>query len=103
MSDEKPKLGESAPKNRGNAGKGRPKGIPNKSTAAIKDMLLASLDAVGGQSYFMRQAEENPNAYMSLIGKIIPAEVKNQITGADGGPVQHSVKVSFGDDSEISA
>ena len=38
-------------------------------------MLLASLDAVGGQSYFMRQAEENPNAYMSLIGKIIPAEV----------------------------
>ena len=82
----------------GNRGRGRPKGAPNKSTAAIKDMLLASLDAVGGQGYFMRHAEENPNAYMSLIGKIIPAEVKNQITGADGGPVQHSVKVSFGDD-----
>ena len=82
----------------GNRGRGRPKGAPNKSTAAIKDMLLASLDAVGGQSYFMRQAKENPNAYMSLIGKIIPAEVKNQITGADGGPVQHSVKVSFGEE-----
>lgn len=81
----------------GNRGRGRPKGAPNKSTAAIKDMLLASLDAVGGQAYFMRQAEENPSAYMGLIGKILPAEVKNQITGADGGPVQHSVKVSFGD------
>lgn len=81
------------------AGMGRPKGAVNKSTAAIKEMLLASLDSVGGQEYFMRQAEENPNAYMSLIGKIIPAEVKNQITGLDGGPVQHSVKVSFGDDS----
>ena len=97
MSNTEPKLGEDTPKNRGNAGKGRPKGIPNKSTAAIKEMLLASLDQAGGQQYFLRQAEENPNAYMALIGKIIPAEVKNQITGADGGPVQHSVKVSFGD------
>jgi hypothetical protein len=83
----------------GQPGPGRPKGVPNKSTAAIKDMLLASLDQVGGQAYFKQQAIENPNAYMSLIGKIIPAEVKNQITGADGGPVQHSIKVSFGDDS----
>ena len=63
MSDEKPKLGESAPKNRGNAGKGRPKGIPNKSTAAIKDMLLASLDAVGGQSYF--RSEEHTSELQS--------------------------------------
>jgi hypothetical protein len=55
------------------------------------------LDDVGGQTYFKRQAEENPNAYMSLIGKIIPAEVKNTITGADGGPVQHAVKIKFGD------
>lgn len=81
----------------GNRGRGRPKGAPNKSTAAIKDMLLASLDQAGGQQYFLRQAEENPNAYMALIGKIIPAEVKNQITGADGGPVQHAIKVKFGD------
>lgn len=97
MNTKEPKLGEDTPKNKGNAGKGRPKGVPNKSTAAIKDMLLASLDQVGGQKYFQQQALENPNAYMSLIGKIIPAEVKNQITGADGGPVQHSIKVKFGD------
>lgn len=81
----------------GNRGRGRPKGAPNKSTAAIKDMLLASLDQAGGQQYFLRQAEENPNAYMALIGKIIPAEVKNQITGENGGPIQHSVKLKFGD------
>lgn len=80
-----------------NRGRGRPKGAPNKNTQAIKDMLLASLDNVGGQAYFQQQAIENPNAYMALIGKIIPAEVKKEITGADGGPVQHSVKLKFGD------
>jgi hypothetical protein len=80
-----------------NRGRGRPKGAPNKNTQAIKDMLLASLDQAGGQAYFLRQAEENPTAFMSLISKIIPAEVKNQITGPDGGPVQHAIKVKFGD------
>lgn len=89
------KIGEI--KNAGNRGRGRPKGAQNKNTGAIKDMLLASLDSVGGQAYFQRQAEENPNAFMALIAKIIPAEVKKEITGPDGGPVQHSIKVKFGD------
>ena len=80
-----------------NRGRGRPKGAPNKNTQAIKDMLLASLDKVGGQKYFQQQAIENPNAYMALIGKIIPAEVKKEITGADGGAIQHAIKVKFGD------
>jgi len=80
-----------------NRGRGRPKGAPNKNTQAIKDMLLASLDSVGGQAYFERQAEENPTAFMTLIGKIIPAEVKKEITGAGGGPIQHAIKVKFGD------
>ena len=82
-----------------NRGRGRPKGAPNKNTQAIKDMLLAALDEVGGQAYFKRQAEENPTAYMTLIGRIIPSEVKKEVTGADGGPIKHSVKVQFGDDS----
>jgi hypothetical protein len=81
------------------AGMGRPKGAQNHNTKAIKEMLLASLDSVGGQAYFERQAEENPTAFMSLISKIIPAEVKKEITGANGGPIKHSVKVQFGDDS----
>lgn len=91
------KIDVGKPENLTNKGRGRPPGAKNKTTIAIKEMLLASLDEVGGQAYFMRQAEENPNAYMALLGKIIPAEVKNQITGSDGGPVQHSIKVKFGD------
>jgi hypothetical protein len=58
---------------------GRQKGTPNKLTKDLKAMLLGSLDAVGGQAYFERQAEENPTAYMTLIGKLIPSEISKTV------------------------
>ena len=67
---------------------GRVKGTPNKVTSDIREMLKASLDKVGGQKYFERQAMDNPVAYMGLIGKIIPQEVRQEITGKDGGPIE---------------
>lgn len=70
-----------------NAGKGRPKGVPNKATAAIKDMITKALDKAGGVDYLVRQAEENPGPFMSLLGKVLPM----QLTGEGGGPVQHEV------------
>ena len=75
-----PKLGP----NRGNAGKGRPKGSRNKQTAAIKDMILQALDGAGGVAYLQRQAEENPGPFMTLVGKVLPM----QVTGEDGGAIQ---------------
>jgi hypothetical protein len=72
------------------AGPGRPKGSKNKATQAIKDMVLGALEAKGGQEYMERQAEENPNAFMSLIAKILPT----QVTGANDGPVQVDAKYS---------
>ena len=72
------------------AGPGRPKGSKNKATQAIKDMVLGALEAKGGQEYMERQAEENPNAFMSLVAKILPT----QVTGDDGGPVQVDAKYS---------
>lgn len=71
---EEPKVG----KNMGNAGKGRPKGSPNKTTAILKDAILqAATNAGGGDmvSYLQRQAEENPGPFMSLLGKVLPMTV----------------------------
>jgi hypothetical protein len=74
---EEPKVGP----NRGNAGKGRPKGVPNKTTAALKDMILQALDRSGGVDYLVAQAEENPNAFLTLVGKVLPLDVNNNHGG----------------------
>ena len=68
--------------NRGNAGKGRPKGTPNKNTAALKDMILGALNNKGGVDYLMKQADENPTAFLTLVGKVLPMTVAG--AGKDG-------------------
>lgn len=70
---DKPKVGP----NRGNAGKGRPKGTPNKVNAALKDMILGALDEAGGVQYLVSQARENPGPFLSLVGKVLPMTVAN--------------------------
>ena len=68
---------------KGKAGPGRPKGVPNKATTAIKDMIVAALDKAGGTTYLYQQAIDNPVAFMGLLAKVMPT----QLTGDDGGAV----------------
>lgn len=63
---------------------GRKAGTPNKVTGELKDMILGALDDVGGKEYLSHQAKENPTAFMTLVGKVLPM----QVTGANGGPLQ---------------
>ena len=63
-----------APKGHARYG-GRKKGTPNKQTAAVKDMVLSALGNVGGITYLERPAEQNPQAFMTLVGKVIPLQV----------------------------
>lgn len=65
------------------AGMGRRKGTPNKTTGLVREMVIRALDAVGGADYLQKQAEENPNAFLILVGKVLPL----QVTGADGAPL----------------
>lgn len=63
------------------AGKGRPKtggrakGTTNKLTADVKAMVLQALDQAGGVKYLHTQALTNPNAFMTLVGKVLPLTV----------------------------
>lgn len=58
-----------------NAGKGRVKGVPNKMTKALKDMILEALDNAGGVEYLKGQATSNPTAFLTLVGKVLPLQV----------------------------
>jgi hypothetical protein len=64
-----------------NAGKGRPKGSTNKATKALKEMILGALDDAGGQDYLRRQSAENPTAFLTLIGKVLPSEINANHSG----------------------
>ena len=77
MTDEAPKVGPSA----GNRGKGRVKGVPNNATKALKDMILGALDDAGGQNYLRKQSIENPTAFMTLIGKVLPTTINADLNG----------------------
>lgn len=70
------------------AGKGRPKGSVNKLTASVKEAIEAAFHGVGGHEYLMRQANEHPQAFLILLGKIIPAQVHAELTGRNGGPIE---------------
>jgi hypothetical protein len=64
---------------------GSRKGIPNKVTADIKSMILGALhsaDPKGGQEYLKKQAQANPVAFMGLLGKVIPSEIKADVKGS---------------------
>lgn len=58
-----------------NAGKGRVKGVPNKTTAAVKEMIVQALNNVGGVQYLEEQAKDNPKAFLSLVGRVVPLDV----------------------------
>ena len=71
------------PKNTGQFGKGnpgKPKGAVNKTTKALKDMILGALDKAGGEDYLLEQAHNNPGAFLTLIGKVLPQDIKASVT-----------------------
>lgn len=78
------KVGGSA-KQAGNRGLGRKKGVPNKFTGALKEMVREALDQAGGVEYLTTQALESPAAFLTLVGKLLPAEINARIE-AEVGP-----------------
>lgn len=61
---------------------GRQKGTPNRITADIKAAILGAFAKVGGEDYLALQAHENPQAFMTLLGKVLPTQVSNCEDGA---------------------
>jgi hypothetical protein len=76
------------------AGRGRPKGSPNKIQAAVKEMVIQALNeahADGGVAYLKEQASKNPTAFLSLVGKVLPLQVQ----GDPNAPLVHKIVREF--------
>lgn len=70
------------------AGPGRPKGLQNKMTGELKDMIMTALGEAGGVTYLTEQSKENPKAFLTLVGKVLPL----QVTGDNGGALTVVIK-----------
>jgi hypothetical protein len=75
----------------GKPGPGRPKGVPNKLNGQLKEMILAALSEAGGVQYLVDKAESHPQAFISLLGRVLPL----QIAGDPDNPVKTSLEVTF--------
>jgi hypothetical protein len=72
----------------GTPGPGRPKDVPNKTTALLKDAILVAAEVPGGGepdglvNYLVVQARhQNPVAFMTLLGKVLPTQVSGEKNG----------------------
>lgn len=57
---------------------GRTKGTPNKVTRLLRDDILDAASQAhpkGRIGYLIQQAQENPTAFMTLLGKVLPTDI----------------------------
>ncbi len=65
---------------------GRQKGTPNKTTASVKEAMQLAFEGIGGVPRLQAWAAENPDEFYKLWAKLIPTEVKTEVSGANGAP-----------------
>ena len=75
------------------AGMGRVKGVPNKSTAAVREAIakMAELNAPRFSNWLDQVAAKSPekacDIYLRAIEYHIPKLARTEVTGTDGQPV----------------
>ncbi len=77
---EEPKIGV----NRGNAGKGRPKGATNKTTTTAKEAIALAAEGLGGTERLIVWAKEDPKNeaafWTSIYPKLLPLQVNGEMS-----------------------
>lgn len=78
---------ETAEIGKGKAGPGRPKGLPNKTTTALKEAILAAAAEHGEddagtdglKGYLRKVAREDVKAFTGLLGRVLPLDVNGNV------------------------
>ena len=69
-------------------GAGRPAGALEKNNKQLREMILVALENKGGVEYLVQCAGSHPQAFMSLLGRVLPLAV-------EGGDPDKPLKVSW--------
>lgn len=80
---DEPKIGP----NRGNAGKGRPKGAKNKTTLIAKEAIATAAEKLGGIDRLVAWAQEDEKNEHTFWGTIYPKLLPLQLGGEGGGNI----------------
>lgn len=65
------------------AGPGRPKGIPNRQTVALKEAIENAFTKLGGTDYLVHVGRNDPRTFCALLSRLLPTKLAN----ADGSPL----------------
>lgn len=68
-------------------GAGRPKGSPNKVTAAAKDAIAQAAEDLGGYARIVEWVREDSKNEHAFWATIYPKLIPVQVSGEGGGPV----------------
>jgi len=66
---------------------GRVKGVPNKTTKAVKDALQEAFEGLGGVVALTAWAKKEPTEFYKIWAKLLPTEVKAQVKTMGDIPV----------------
>ncbi len=72
-----------------NAGKGRVKGVPNKTTTSAREAFTLAFQGLGGAQALQAWAEENTTEFFKLYARLIPQE---HVGEGGSGPIATVVK-----------
>lgn len=75
-----------------NAGKGRKKGVPNKTTLIAKEAIAVAFDKLGGVDRLVAWAKEDEKNESAFWTSIYPKLLPLQLTGEGGGALIHEVR-----------
>jgi hypothetical protein len=87
--------------NRGNAGKGRPKGAKNKTTLIAKEAIAAAAEKLGGTDRLVAWAKEDDKNEHTFWGtiypKLLPLQVDANVAGKIISEIAWNIRGRSGD------
>ena len=76
------------------AGMGRKLGSVNKTTAAVKETLMAAFDGVGGLPALIEWGKANPTPFYQTWAKLLPNEIKAELEVSNVTPEERDSRVA---------